>query len=393
MKLRFLDSETGRKLRRALVDQHEVMLVGGAVRDALLDEEPANLDLWAPDPAAVRAALGLAFGAPHAGLTRWDSFRWDHLPLPLRLDSGSRNLEANLMSRDFTVNAVALPLRSPESRPFDPLHGAMDASERRLRPVNSSSCSVEPARWLRAGRLLATRDLKPDAALVAAAARGRHPLLHGVPTETRRTELWTALLSPGRAAGLRWMSEAGLLAEMLPSWGELSGRRDPDLGGRAADAFSLEAVEALRLRRWAARLDPALLQALDLRMDLPATAGPREPAHPAAGCPSLTGWALVGLALWLHRLAPVTDVAADLATLALHGLGASMDEARAVARVVLAGGWLDHPIPLGRSGLEPHAAVAELCVREALHGPDSEESRAAAAAACAALPNFLGANT
>jgi hypothetical protein len=395
MKLRFLDSDIGRRLRRALSDQQEVMLVGGAVRDALLEQEPSNLDLWAPDPASVRAALGLEFGAPHAGMTRWDSFRWDHLPLPLRLDSGSRDLEANLRSRDFTVNAVALPLRAPVGRLIDPLHGALDATERRLRPINSNSCAVEPARWLRAGRLLSTRNLKPDPSLTSAAARGRRPLLHGVPTETRRLELWAALSCPHRTEGLRWLGESGLLAELVPAWGELAGRRDGDLGGRTAGAFSFEAVEALHLEHWAALLTPAVLEGTCRRLDAPVTAAPPRigargnTVSAAVPRMALGGWALTAVALWLHRLAPVADVSADLATLALHGLGAPMEETRAVTRLVLARNWLDRPVPLGRSGLEPHAAVADLCLREALFGAESPEFRAAATAANSVLPGFL----
>jgi len=377
MRLRFLDSDVGRRLRRALSDQPQVMLVGGAVRDALLDVEPANLDLWAPDPAVARAALGLEFGAPRTGLTRWDTFRWDHLPLPLRLDSGSRDLEANLRSRDFTVNALAVPLRAPaESRLVDPLRGADDAAEHRLRPVTSTSCAVEPARWMRAGRLIATRQLKPDISLRSAAARGHRPLLHGVPTEARRLELWALFSCPHRADGLRWLSEVGLLAELVPAWGELTARLDPDLGGRSAAEFSIAAVDALHRERWASLLEPPVLEALGRRLDAPVG-------------PALGGWALTAVALWLHRLAPVREVAADLATLALHGLGAPPAEVRAVSRLVLHGGWLDHPGPLGVPELEAHAAVLDLCVREAQHGLESEAVRAGAAAANRALPEYL----
>jgi hypothetical protein len=273
---------------------------------------------------------------------------------------------------------------------IDPLQGALDAAERRLRPVHSNSCAMEPVRWLRAGRLLGTCSLKPDPSLQSAAARGRRPLLHGVAAETRRLELWAVLACPHRADGLRWMDDTGLLTEMVPAWGELAARRDADLGGRAADGFSLEAVEALHLERWAALLEPPVLEGISRRLDRPAfPSAPHPEAHvPGGGAPP-GGWALTAMVLWLHRLAPLADVSADLATLALHGLGASMDEARAVSRLVLARLWLDRPVPLGRSGLEPHAAVADLCLREALCGPDSPELRAAASAANSVLPGFL----
>ncbi|MBI5837912.1 MAG: CCA tRNA nucleotidyltransferase [Candidatus Eisenbacteria bacterium] len=379
MKLRFLESETGRRVRRALADTPDMMLVGGAVRDALLDVDPVNLDLWAHDPAAARAALGMEFGAPHAGATRWDAFRWDHLPLPLRLDSGSRDLEANLRSRDFTVNAMALPLRgAAEVRLVDPLHGALDVADRRLRPVVSNSCEVDPTRWLRAGRLAATRNLRTDISLKMAAerARARQPLLHGVSTLVRRSELLAALSCPHRAEGLRWMHEVGLLGELVAPWAELAARRDPDLGGRAPDEFSIACVDALHHERWAAVLEPALLQAICRRLDEPVAAG-------------LGGWTLTALALWLRRLAPVADVAADLGTLALHGLGFPFEELRAVSRLVLARNWLDQPGPLGPGGLEAHAAVADLCVREALHGVDSPQLREAGECACRELPAYL----
>jgi putative nucleotidyltransferase with HDIG domain len=69
-------------------------------------------------------------------------------------------IEEDLAQRDFTVNAIALDLRSGEL--FDPFNGEEDLSERVLRQVNENSLSSDPLRCLRAAYFCAKCDLKPE---------------------------------------------------------------------------------------------------------------------------------------------------------------------------------------------------------------------------------------
>ena len=69
-------------------------------------------------------------------------------------------IEQDLGARDFTVNAVAVPLRGGE--PIDPTGGIGDAESRRLRAVSEAVFSDDPLRLLRAARIAATHSLEID---------------------------------------------------------------------------------------------------------------------------------------------------------------------------------------------------------------------------------------
>ena len=139
---------------------HEVYLVGGSVRDAILGRTVRDLDL-------TLAADGLALGRKLADRLRRpfvpldDTDRTGRVVLRRRftIDISSfkgDSLEADLRKRDFTINAMAVRLADVlDGRPsvIDPLGGAADLAARRLNAVSEASFRDDPLRVLRAFRL------------------------------------------------------------------------------------------------------------------------------------------------------------------------------------------------------------------------------------------------
>ncbi len=223
------------------------LLVGGAVRDALLGRATRDLDWLVPDPeaAARRAAAasgGSAFALdPARGLWRVVSgdYTADFAPRPERLEAGLRG-------RDFTVNAIAA---YPDGRLFDPLRGRHDLRARRLRLVSAGALVDDPLRAVRALRLAATHGLALTAATRDAVAAAADALAAGrLPSpawERVREELDLLMVSTGAGAALFDAHTLGLLRWMLP---ELDACADVPQGGfHHLDVLrhSLEALQRL----------------------------------------------------------------------------------------------------------------------------------------------------
>jgi tRNA nucleotidyltransferase (CCA-adding enzyme) len=163
-------------LRAADADSVSVLLVGGPVRDLLLGRPLVDVDLLIEDPDPARAGALAASAAGGAGkLTRHDRFgtavlevgeaavdfatvRSESYAHPGALPTvGPGDLAQDLARRDFSVNALALPLsrtaraRHPEL--VDPFDGAADLAARRLRILHEHSFHDDPTRALRAARL------------------------------------------------------------------------------------------------------------------------------------------------------------------------------------------------------------------------------------------------
>ena len=130
-------------------------LVGGTVRDALLDRHSEYLDLDFVLPInAVETAQAIARHY-RAGFVVLDAERqiarvvFDQGTADFALQVGE-TLEDDLRRRDFTVNAIAY---NPHTKDLlDPLHGYEDLQRKRLRMVSVENLAEDPLRLLRAYR-------------------------------------------------------------------------------------------------------------------------------------------------------------------------------------------------------------------------------------------------
>jgi poly(A) polymerase len=211
--------------RRALAGQDEVWIVGGAIRDAVLDREVNDLDLCVGgDPGAVAKAVAGELGE-HAFELSAEFGTW-RVVAPSRgwqLDVTALRgggIEADLGERDFTIGAVAVPL--PGGAPIDPFGGLGDLERRSLRAVGEQSFAEDPLRLLRAARLAAELDLEIDPGTVAlaraAAARAADPA-----GERQLAELRQLLGGPDPLRGLALLGELELTAVVLPEVESLRG--------------------------------------------------------------------------------------------------------------------------------------------------------------------------
>ena len=131
----------------------DAYVVGGAVRDELLGRPVVDLDVACRDPErAARAHADATGGALFPLSERHGAWRVafrdgrtvDFTPL-------RDGIEADLLTRDFTVNAIARPLGAREL--LDPLGGVPDLEARTLRAVTRDVFRDDPLRLLRGVRL------------------------------------------------------------------------------------------------------------------------------------------------------------------------------------------------------------------------------------------------
>jgi poly(A) polymerase len=222
---------------------HESYLVGGPLRDALLDVEVHDLDL-ATDarPDAIEAAVsgwadavwlqGKRFGTIGARkdgqLFEITTLRAEvYVPESRKPEvSFGDSIEIDLSRRDFTVNAMAL--RLSDLALIDPFDGIADLVARRLRTPLAPEVSFgdDPLRMLRAARFTATRGLEPDADVVAA-MRAMAPRLEIVSVERIRDELSKLLVADDPSPGLWLVVRTGLADEFLPELGAMQLEQDP----------------------------------------------------------------------------------------------------------------------------------------------------------------------
>jgi len=239
-----------RAARAAAGPGRGLALVGGAVRDALLGRADADLDLALP-----RGALALAERiAARVGATavvldaERGAARVAGAGIQLDLnDFRAPSLEGDLAARDFTVNALAVPLdpllatgRAPI---VDPTGGLADLRRRRLSPAGPGVLDEDPLRPLRGVRLEAALGLRltPAAARLARAAA---PALVRVAAERVRDEVVLLLRLPATGRALRRADALGLLAVILPEIGPMRAAAQPAPHRFNVLEHSLRAVEA-----------------------------------------------------------------------------------------------------------------------------------------------------
>lgn len=222
---------------------YQCYLVGGSVRDALLDRAHEDVDL-ATDahPDAVEALVrgwadhlwlqGRRFGTIGCELDGMrleiTTFRADvYRPESRKPEvEYADDIETDLSRRDFTVNALAL--RLPDPSLVDPFGGLDDLGAHRLRTPLAPEVSFldDPLRMLRAARFVAAFALEPVPELVAAIDVHR-ARLEIVSPERIRDEFSKLLIVPDPSAGLWLMSSTALADEFLPELNAMRLEQDP----------------------------------------------------------------------------------------------------------------------------------------------------------------------
>jgi poly(A) polymerase len=211
---------------------HELALVGGPVRDALLGRPPGDLDFttdarperileivegWADSTWTIGieyGTIGVRKGDRQLEITTYRSESYD--PKSRKPDvSYGDSLEEDLSRRDFAMNAMAT--RLPGHEFVDPYGGMADLKAKLIRTPGGPEVSFgdDPLRMLRAARFASQLGfgVAPEVVDAMTAMAGRIEI---VSAERIRDELSKLLLGRDPTTGLTLLVDTGLAAFVLP---------------------------------------------------------------------------------------------------------------------------------------------------------------------------------
>ena len=199
--------------------------MGGIVRDALLDRPLGEVDLVVQgEPEGAARRIARAFGGPAFALSdEFGAWRAMDRARTLSCDVSplqGRTIEDDLRCRDFTVNAIAVPLAG--GAPVDPTGGIDDLEAGVVRVIGPGAYAADPLRPLRLVRFHAELGLVPDPETerLTAGAAGRL----GEPSPERVfAELRRLVIAPGVIGGLELAERLGVLEAVLPEITALRG--------------------------------------------------------------------------------------------------------------------------------------------------------------------------
>jgi poly(A) polymerase len=217
---------------------HELYLVGGVVRDLLLERGRADLDMATSAEPTVTRQLGEQAGADATfnigeaygtiGLVyrsedlpdlivEITTYRSEVYPTPDRHPQVTHgvSLREDLSRRDFTINSMALDAVTGDV--LDPFEGLLDLERRRIRAVGDAHqrFNEDPLRVLRAARFAAELNFEIDDATLSG-MRDTAPEIERVSRERIAAELNRLLVAPAAARGLQVLEAAGLIPHILP---------------------------------------------------------------------------------------------------------------------------------------------------------------------------------
>jgi putative nucleotidyltransferase with HDIG domain len=216
----------GLEVARAALAGRPAWLVGGAVRDRLLGRALTDLDLVVDgDPEQAARAIAHAAGRAACFALSEDFGAWRVVARDRTWQADverlrGETLEADLLLRDFTVNAIAEPIDG--GAPIDPLGGLEDLTARRLRMAGPRAFVDDPLRVLRLVRMEVELELEsePQTSRAAHAQAGE---LRRVSAERVFVELRRILATQQARRGVELMSELGATAVVLPELQALRG--------------------------------------------------------------------------------------------------------------------------------------------------------------------------
>jgi len=211
----------------------DFFLVGGSVRDALLNKESKDIDIATnaspteilhvlentkfPEPYRQGEKFG-TIGIPLKQSVEITTFRTDSYDPETRkptVEFGTSLID-DLSRRDFTINAMAYDFHTKKL--VDPFNGQNDLSNRILRtPLSPEiSFSDDPLRMMRAARFIARFDLLPDLEVIESAydLRKRMSIIS---RERINDELCKILVAPYTNEAFTFMHLIGLLDQIFPS--------------------------------------------------------------------------------------------------------------------------------------------------------------------------------
>ena len=212
----------------------KLALVGGPVRDAILGRLGNDLDFttnanpkdcekilnkWADSVWDVGAAFGTIAGKKGEVTVEITTYRSDSYKVDSRkpvVEFGD-NIEADLVRRDFTINAMALELTTEKPTFIDLFNGVSDLQNKLIKTPGKpeDSFSDDPLRMMRAARFMSQLDFTVDPAVIAA-MKSMANRLEIISSERIRDEFIKTVMGQKPKLGITLLVETGLADIFLP---------------------------------------------------------------------------------------------------------------------------------------------------------------------------------
>ncbi len=214
----------------------EVYLVGGCVRDLVLDKKPHDWDVTTNaqpkqmmDIFKDRAFLDNQFGTVTV-LTKSREKSLKEVEItPYRIEGVYKDqrhpesvtftddLKKDLSRRDFTINAMALDIQEDQVALIDLFQGENDLRKKLIRAVGEAPqrFAEDALRLMRAVRLATTLDFQIEKKTQAAIKKNAS-LLAKISQERIRDELMKIIASPQAAQGIETLRQLSLLHYIVP---------------------------------------------------------------------------------------------------------------------------------------------------------------------------------
>jgi poly(A) polymerase len=191
-------------------------IVGGAIRDALLEHPIKDVDIIFPeDP----TELAKSFARQMSGSWFWLDKDRRQSRVVFNADVNSPDFDfapfraptlgQDLLDRDFTINAMAISLTAEclENELVDPLCGVDDLRNNVLRMVGSRTFTSDPLRIIKGIRHATVLGVEPEQETLCSMQR-EVTGLYRIADERIRQEIWGILASKNASRGLRLLSSS-----------------------------------------------------------------------------------------------------------------------------------------------------------------------------------------
>ena len=240
--------------RTAIAQQVDLWLVGGFLRDALLERPQVDLDLiTSVSPETRGRAIARELGGHFVVLDADFGVTRIVLPDGVLLDFTRRQtekLEDDLKRRDLTINAIALPLvinsRAIDSPALiDPTGGLADLEHQLVRAISLENLRSDPVRLIRIFRFAAVLDFQIDFETLVWVDIYKQRLQEAA-SERTTAELFKILSLPHAEVWISRLFGMRVLGVLVPELKKLNPTPPrPDAAGIALALEILRQVEAL----------------------------------------------------------------------------------------------------------------------------------------------------